>query len=78
MTTPTYSSYAGYRFPTEIISHAVWLYFRFFLSLRYVNATLAVRGVIVRYDDIRASVHHSFSASVELDAMMLRHRYLMM
>ena len=27
-------SYRGYRYPAEIISHAVWLYFRFSLSLR--------------------------------------------
>jgi putative transposase len=26
--------YAGHRYPTEIISHAVWLYFRFTLSLQ--------------------------------------------
>jgi len=25
-------SYKGYRFPAEVISHAVWLYFRFALS----------------------------------------------
>ncbi len=30
-------SYAGYRFPAEVISHAVWLYFRFPLSLRMVD-----------------------------------------
>ena len=29
--------YAGYRFPVEIISHAVWLYFRFPLGLRMVD-----------------------------------------
>ena len=29
MTTPARPSYAGYRFPAEVISHAVWLYFRF-------------------------------------------------
>jgi len=28
MMTPVCPSYAGYRFPAEIISHAVWLYFR--------------------------------------------------
>jgi hypothetical protein len=37
MTTPPYPSYAGHRFPAEIISHAVWLYFRFPLSLRHVG-----------------------------------------
>jgi transposase-like protein len=34
MTTPTRTRYVGYRFPAEIISHAVWLYFLFPLSLR--------------------------------------------
>jgi hypothetical protein len=32
MTTPAFPSYAGHRFPAEIISHAVWLYFRFPLT----------------------------------------------
>ncbi len=40
MTTPTRSRYAGHRFPAEIISHAVWLYFRFPLGLRMVELTL--------------------------------------
>jgi hypothetical protein len=31
MTTPTRSRYAGHRFPAEIISHAIWLYFRWLL-----------------------------------------------
>ena len=37
MTPTAKSPYAGYRFPGEIISHAVWLYFRFPLSLRMVE-----------------------------------------
>ena len=41
------SAYAGYRFPGEVISHAVWLYFRFPLSLRMVEEMLAARGIIV-------------------------------
>jgi putative transposase len=36
--------YAGHRFPPEIISDAVWLYFRFPLSLRTVEEMLAARG----------------------------------
>jgi transposase-like protein len=43
----TKSPYAGYRFPPEVISHAVWLYFRFPLSLRMVEEMLAARGIIV-------------------------------
>ena len=46
-------TYAGYRFPTEIISHAVWLYFRFSLSYRDVEELLAERGVIVTYETVR-------------------------
>ena len=33
--------YAGYRYPAEIISHAVWLYFRFTLSFRDFEELLA-------------------------------------
>ena len=43
-------SYRGYRFPAEIISHAVWLYYRFSLSLRDVEELLAERGVTVTYE----------------------------
>ena len=46
-------SYAGYRFPPEIIAHAVWLYFRFSLSYRDVEELLAERGVIVTYESVR-------------------------
>jgi putative transposase len=41
------------RFPGEIISHAVWLYFRFLLSHRDVEELLLVRGAIVSYKAIR-------------------------
>ena len=45
MSAPTESpSYRGYRYPAEIIGHAVWLYFRFSLSLRDVEELLAERG----------------------------------
>jgi putative transposase len=47
-------SYRGYRYPVEIISHAVWLYFRIHLSLRDVEELLAERGVTVTYETIRA------------------------
>ena len=45
--------YAGYRFPAEVISHAVWLYFRFPLSLRMVDELLAARGIIVSHETVR-------------------------
>src|SRR5829696_1455155 len=53
MTTPVSPSYAGYRFPAEVISHAVWLYFRFPLSLRMVEEMLAARGIIVSHESVR-------------------------
>ena len=37
--------YRGYRFPSEIISHAVWLYHRFCLSFREIEDLLAERGI---------------------------------
>ncbi len=51
---PELPSYRGYRYPAEIIGHAVWLYFRFSLSLRDVEKLLAERGVTVTYETIRA------------------------
>jgi putative transposase len=45
-------SYKGFRFPVEIISHCVWLYYRFPLSLREVEETMMERGVIVSYEAI--------------------------
>src|ERR671920_1652 len=49
----TKSPYAGYRFPPEVISHAVWLYFRFPLSLRMVEEMLAARGIVVSHETVR-------------------------
>jgi putative transposase len=53
MTTPAFPSYTGHRFPAEVISHAVWLYFRFPLSLRMVEEMLAARGIIVSHESVR-------------------------
>ena len=47
--TPTIH-YKNHRFPVEIISHAVWLYFRFCLSFRAVEELLLERGVVVTYE----------------------------
>ncbi len=46
-------SYKRRRFPSAIIQHAVWLYFRFTLSLRDVEEMLAQRGIDVSYETIR-------------------------
>ncbi|MBV8736805.1 MAG: IS6 family transposase [Alphaproteobacteria bacterium] len=48
-----FPGYTGHRFPAEIISHAVWLYFRFPLSLRMVEEMLAARGIIVSHESVR-------------------------
>jgi putative transposase len=46
-------SYKRHRFPPEIIAHAVWLYFRFPLSLRLVEEMLLERGILVSYETVR-------------------------
>jgi putative transposase len=51
--TPEPRSYHRHRFPTEIISYAVWLYHVFSLSLRDVELILAERGVVVTHASIR-------------------------
>jgi putative transposase len=51
MTTP--NPYRGFRFPAEVIEHAVWLYHCFSLSLRDVETILATRGIVVSYESIR-------------------------
>ncbi len=45
--------YARHRYPAEVISYAVWLYFRFPLSLRMVKEMLAARGFLVSYETVR-------------------------
>ena len=46
-------SYKRHCFPPEIIAHAVWLYFRFPLSLRLVEEMLLERGIVVSYGTVR-------------------------
>jgi hypothetical protein len=46
-------SYAGYRSPADMISYAVWLYYRFPLSLRMVEELLAARGIERTYETVR-------------------------
>jgi putative transposase len=53
MTTTRDPLYAGYRYPAEIISHAVCLYFRFPLSLRMVEAMPPARGITVTHGTSR-------------------------
>jgi putative transposase len=51
-------SYAGYRFPPEIIQQTIWLYLRFTLSLRDVEDLLAERAISVSYETVRRWVNH--------------------
>jgi putative transposase len=37
----------------EVIAHAVWLYFRFPLSLRLIEEMLLERGIVVSYETVR-------------------------
>jgi putative transposase len=45
--------YKRHRFPAEIISHCVWLYFRFCLSYRDVEELMSERGVVLTYEAVR-------------------------
>ncbi len=48
--TSEFATYPGYRFPIEIISHAIWLYHVFGLSFRDVELLLAERGIAVTHE----------------------------
>lgn len=59
--------YKRHRFPAEIIAHAVWLYFRFPLSLRHVEDLLAERGIDVSFQTVSewaAKFGSEFAASL--------------
>ena len=47
------NTYKRHRFPSDIISYAVWLYYRFNLSHRDIEDLLAERGISVSYETIR-------------------------
>ena len=62
--------FKGHRFPSEIIEYAVWLYFRFSLSLRDVEDLLAQRGIVVRHKTVRFWVMkfgHQYAKSIRQD-----------
>jgi putative transposase len=50
---PISTLYKRHRFPAEIISHCVWLYFRFCLSYRDVEELMSERGVVLTYEAVR-------------------------
>ena len=50
---PNTNDYRGYQLTREIISHGVWLYHRFSLSLRDIGELLAKRGIVISYETSR-------------------------
>ena len=46
-------TYKRHRFPPDVISYAVWLYYRFNLSHRDIEDLLAERGITVSREAIR-------------------------
>ena len=47
------NTYTRHRFPSDVISYAVWLYYKFNLSHRDIEDLLAERGISVSYETIR-------------------------
>ena len=45
--------YSRHRFPSEIMSHCVWLYYTFPLSYRAIEQMMLYRGIEVTYETIR-------------------------
>ena len=60
------ATYPGYRFPAEIISHAVWLYHLFGLSFRDVELILAERGIVVSHCTAPGSLDNRLSYAARL------------
>ena len=59
--------YRGHRFPREVISYAVWFYYRFAVSFRDVEEAMASRGVLVSYETVRCwcdKFGHLFAAGL--------------
>jgi putative transposase len=71
MTKPkNHPGFKGPRFPPEIIQYAVWLYFRFSLSLRDVEDLLVQRGIIVGHETVRfwvAKFGRQYAKSIRRD-----------
>jgi Recombinase len=69
-------SFARHQFPSDVIRHAVWLYFRFTLSLRDVEDLLAERGVDISYETVRRWVLLIINEAEAETVRMIFHRYL--
>ena len=68
------NTYKRHRFPPDIISYAVWLYYRFNLSHRDIEDLLAERGIIVTRESIRLflGAHAAVSNLFNLGRHMVR------
>jgi hypothetical protein len=53
--------YKHHRFPAEIISHGVWLYYRLHLSYRDVQELLFERGIAVTHEAHGAELGRGYS-----------------
>ena len=69
-------SYRGYRFPPDIISHAVWLYQGFSLSFRDVEDLLAERGITVTYETIHSTRQYENNREVSHQPTRQRERQM--
>ena len=67
------STYKRHRFPPDIISYAVWLYYRFNLSHRDIEDLLAKRGISVsaRRDPLRTPATTKAASEAGDDNMIL-------
>ena len=66
-------SYKRHRFPPEVIRQAVWLYFKFTLSLRDVEEIFAERGIDVSYETVRCWAE-KFGSSIAANIRRARPR----
>ena len=66
-------SFKRHRFHPDIIRQAVWLYFRFTMSLRDVKDLLAERGIDVTYETVRCWAN-KFGPAIAANIRKRRHR----
>lgn len=66
-------SFKRHRFPPDVIRYAVWLYYRFTLSLRDVEDLLAERGIDLCYETVRCWAN-KFGPAIASNIRRRRHR----
>lgn len=67
------NTYRRHRFPPDIISYAVWLYYRFNLSHRDIEDLLAERGIIVTRESIRLWCIKSADVFLQAKRVVIAH-----